>query len=76
MKYRPCGACRQLVTAAGCEHWNPRPGMVLIDPEAARIRKHDATVRRQSREVERQAKANAREAVREFYDSMGWGELL
>jgi hypothetical protein len=50
--------------------------MVLIDPEAARIRKHDATVRRQSREVERQAKANAREAVREFYDSMGWGELL
>jgi hypothetical protein len=50
--------------------------MVLVDPEAVKIREHNAAVRRQSREVEQQARANAREAVREFYDSMGWGELL
>jgi hypothetical protein len=75
VNHRPCGACGQLVTAAGCMHWNPRSSMVIIDPATATVRQRNTAAKRRSREIEREAKANASEAVRKFYDSMGWRGL-
>lgn len=67
--YRPCGACRELVTASGCEHWRPHGRQVIELVDAAERRRARANARRR----EAHARDRARVSVEAFRKTMGVG---
>lgn len=74
MDYRPCGACGELVTPLGCQHW--RPGSVsyvrVRGSSVANLTPEQLEAKRaRDRELRKNQRAAAKERVREFQQVMG-----
>lgn len=60
--HRPCGACGQMVTPLGCDHWRPKPHMLtrIETPEQKRARERKNEIERERRRAKERKDYSAR----------------